>query len=159
MKKMYLYGLLCIVGLFLCACSQTASEEPEKPIELESEYHETTTQNGESEELEPESCEMTTWDHDEFSISYIWIVLDKNFPHKTLTVEDFPGLEIEELRWDTEKIYKKYLEEGNLPDYFSQQYALILKNKETSNYIEAKEYIKELNYDFIKNVCLFGGMD
>ncbi|MDE7384467.1 MAG: hypothetical protein K2M84_01780 [Anaeroplasmataceae bacterium] len=159
MKKMYLYGLLCIIGLFLCGCNQTSSEEPQKPIELESEYHETTTQeNAESEELEPESCEMTTGLHGEFSISYIWIVLDRNFPHKTLTVEDFPGLEIEELRWDTEKIYKKYLEEGNFPDYFSQQYNLILKNKETSNYIEAKEYIKELNYDFIKSVSLFGVM-
>ena len=89
MKKLYLYGLLCIVGLFLCGCNQTSSEEPEKPIELETKRYETRT--------------WTEVDESFWNICCIKIVLDKNFPHKTLTIEDFPGLEIEELRWDTEK--------------------------------------------------------
>ncbi|MDE6242143.1 MAG: hypothetical protein K2M08_06970 [Anaeroplasmataceae bacterium] len=140
MKKIYLYGLLCIIGLFLCGCNQTSSEEPQKPIELEQKYYETRT--------------WTEVDEAHWGIACIHIVLDKSFPHKVLTVEDFPELEIEELKWSTEKKYKKYLEEGNLPDDFRQSYDLILKNEEPNNYIEALEYLKELNYEFIKNVWL-----
>ncbi len=144
MKKIYLYGLLCIVGLFLCGCNQTTSEEPEKPIELEPKHYETRT--------------WTEIDEANWNIGYIKIVLDKSFPHKVLTAEDFPELEIEKLRWNTEKKYKEYLEEGKLPDYFRQSYDLILKNEDPNNYIEALEYLKELNYDFIKEtwlVCSF----
>lgn len=141
MKKMYLYGLLFSIGLFLCGCNQETIIEPNnQPIELEPKYYPKIT--------------WTEADEAKVSACYIYIYLDKNFTNKILTVEDFPGLEIEELEWCTEKKYKNYLEEGSIPDNFRQSYTITLKNKESKNYIEALEYLKEVNYDFIKGVHL-----
>ena len=73
----------------------------------------------------------------------------KEYKDKIITAEDFPMLEIKAILSDTEinkKMYSEIFPDGNIPESFTREYCIYLKNKGEQYVYSAIEAIEKLEF-------------
>ncbi len=100
---------------------------------------------------QPEIPEIKDWNFTQTTIveDEVWFSVKKEYKDKIITAEDFPMLEIKAILSDTEinkKMYSEIFPDGNIPESFTREYCIYLKNKGEQYVYSAIEAIEKLEF-------------